>query len=85
MILDTILYIFLLLLLEIFDLLPAMETVPSNFDSAITTIVPIFSQLNSIIPVSTVITIFLLYLTIEGGLLVFKIFNWIINKLRGSG
>lgn len=85
MIIDLILYLFLQIILQVLDLLPPMTDIPTDFSNAINTFIPIISQLNQIMPVSTIITIFLLYLTIEGGLLLFKMFNWILNKLRGSG
>lgn len=85
MIIDSVLYIFLRILEEIFNLLPEMVSVPEKFDDSITFLLPFWSMANSIFPISTIFQIFLLYLTIEGGLLLFKIFNWIVNKLRGSG
>lgn len=85
MVLDLILYLFFLFLLEVIDLFPDAVALPSAIDSSLTLIVPILSQLNSILPIATIFVIFGLYLTIEGGLLLFKIINWIINKLRGSG
>lgn len=85
MILDTILYIFFTFLIYVFSLLPPMTNIPVAFDESLNFLVPFFNQANSIFPISTVFTIFLLFLTIESVLLIYKVFNWIVNKLRGSG
>lgn len=72
-------------LIWIVDLYPQMETIPSAFDSSVNFLMPFFNMADSVFPISTVFQIFLLYLTIESGLLIFKLFNFLFNKFRGSG
>jgi len=67
------------------SLLPAPETIPSNIDSALTTMGAYFSKLNMFLPVDTLLTLLSLFITIETGILTYKIVIFVYNKIRGSG
>lgn len=66
------------------NLLPNGED--SEFLSdALSFFTPTLSKLNSIFPVDTLIYCISIFLTVEAGILTFKIMNWLFNKVRGSG
>ncbi len=67
------------------DLFPSPSSLPSGINDAFTLLGQYFQKANAILPVDTMITILGLILTLESGILAFKIANWVINKFRGSG
>lgn len=67
------------------DLFPSPSSLPSGINSAFELLGGYFKKANAILPVDTMVTIFSLILTLEAGILAFKISNWVINKFRGSG
>jgi hypothetical protein len=75
-ILDTI-YNFIIWVL---NLLPDIS-LSDSISSSITTAGGYLSALNTIAPVSTLLAIIGLFLTIEGVILVIKIINWFIRKI----
>jgi len=73
-------------ILEIFiRLLPDAEPLPANVSNAFIAITPYWNMLESFFPVSTVLQIISLGLAVETGFLLFKLANFMLNKLRGSG
>lgn len=85
MITDLLLIMFRSILDAMIFLLPNASGLPTEISSAVVSFAPYFSKANSFLPVSTVFSIMALVLVFESGILLFKILNWILNKLRGSG
>lgn len=56
-------------------------TLPANISSAIQTAQGYFSSFNFIFPVSTFIAIIGIVLTIEAGVMIYKVIMWIIKKI----
>ncbi len=84
MVLEAIINIFMFVLGGLLSLLPSVA-IPTNVDSAFTTFATFFHKANAIFPMDTVFAIISITLTIETGILTFKVANYIINKIRGSG
>jgi len=53
----------------------------SNFLSSVSTASGYMSGLNAILPIGTILTILLFYVTFEGGYLAFKAIYWVIRRL----
>lgn len=66
-------------------LLPDVPELPSGLDSSLTSLGSIVSPVNSIFPLATLFTILSIILVFEASVFAFKTFNWIYNKIRGSG
>ncbi|MFA6376664.1 MAG: hypothetical protein WCX69_04670 [Candidatus Paceibacterota bacterium] len=66
-------------------LLPTPSALPSGVNAALTAIGAFFQKANAMFPIDTVFQIFGLVVTIEGGILAFKLGNWAFNKFRGAG
>ena len=56
-------------------------SLPSDITSAISTANGYLYALDYIVPVSTLLAIFALYLTIEGAILTWKALNWLLRRL----
>jgi hypothetical protein len=84
MVLEAIISLFVFVFGGLLSLLPTVS-IPSNVNDAFTTFATFFHKANAVFPMSTVFTIIGLTLAIESGILLFKIANYIINKIRGSG
>lgn len=69
----------------IFNLLPDSQDLPSNISSSLSLFSSYFSQANTLFPVSTMFQILSLGLTFEAVILLFKLTNFLLNKIRGSG
>jgi hypothetical protein len=66
------------------NLLPT-GTIPSEIDTAFTFLASAFEKANVFFPVTVVLTMLSIMLTIEFALFAFKASNWFLNKIRGSG
>jgi len=84
MLFTPIFYIFYLFLLGLLAILPSSAGLPSGFNTALSGIFNGAYAYNSIFPIDTVVTILQFLVIFEGGILLFKIVNWIIGKVRGS-
>lgn len=69
----------------VISVLPDPDELPGGISSAFNTIATYFHKANAILPVDTMFTIIGLILSVEAGVLLFKLSNWVINKVRGSG
>lgn len=85
MITELLLNIFYYLLRGIFYYIPDVTTFPGEVETALSGILPTLIQLNNIFPVDTFFIVFGIFLGVELALLTWKAYNWIINKIRGSG
>ncbi len=84
MVLEAVINIFVFVFGGLLSLLPT-TAIPANVDSAFATFASFFHKANAIFPMDTTFAIIGLTLTIETGILTFKVANYIINKIRGSG
>jgi len=67
-------------------LLPTLGTFGTAFDNAWNWISTWVANFLYVLPASeTVLTVLTFLITLEAGILGFKIFDWILNKVRGSG
>lgn len=85
MIVDLILKIFYYVLFVLISLLPASSVLPVEISNGFLAFATTFNKINSIFPLDTLFLLFSLFISIESGILLFKLFNWAINKFRGSG
>lgn len=85
MITELLLIMFNNLLRFTISLFPNAQTLPTEITSALVTFDSYFDKINSFLPLDTLFVIISLILTFEAGILTFKILNWVLNKLRGSG
>lgn len=70
----------------VISVLPIGGQLPASIDGALQFVADQIAGINSFLPfVSTMVTILLLMLTIEGFIFAYGGVNWTINKLRGSG
>ena len=67
------------------SILPTADAIPSEINQAFSLVAGFFKKANAIFPVDTTFTIIGMIITIEAGILVFKVANWGINKIRGAG
>lgn len=66
--------------------LPSVESLPSGLNTAIDSFLTIIAQWETVIPVfSDLLTIILLMLSIEAGILTLMSINWVIKKATLSG
>lgn len=65
--------------------LPDSTGLNSNITSAITTVASNAHSIDGLFPVYTLIEILKLVVIFEIGVSSFKIINWVLNKVRGSG
>ena len=56
-------------------------SLPGSFASSLATAGGYYNAVNGILPVDTMITIFGVSLTFEGGYLIFKMIMWVIAKI----
>jgi hypothetical protein len=85
MITNALLWIFFTFLASVVSLFPLYSGMPVSFDSALSTITPYLNYINNFFPVDTLWSVLSYLFIFYTGLLSFKILNWIINKVRGSG
>lgn len=85
MITQALAMIFYGLVWGLISLLPNPETLPSAVGTAFTAVAPYFEKANYFFPLTTVFQIIALMTALEIGILTFKAFNWIFNKIRGAG
>jgi len=84
MIVFWLLYPILALMDALVSALPA-ATLPAAVSSAITDVAGYANALSNFLPVSTFLTILLLDLTFEVGVLLYKAARWLWKATRGSG
>lgn len=76
----TILYYSIVAITSPLRLLPDVSLSP-DIANAISTAGAYLNSFSFIIPVGTIVSIFGLFLAIEGGILLFKGINWLIRKI----
>jgi len=64
---------------------PIFSGLPDGVNSAFDLLHNSLAGANSIFPMSTLIDIIGFVLIVESSVILFKTFNWIYNKVRGSG
>lgn len=69
----------------IIGLLPDPTSLPDEMSDAFTQIASYLKKVNHYLPMETIFSIIGLIFAIETGLLLFTVFNWLYNKVRGSG
>lgn len=68
------------------SLLPLMKSLPTDFYNAWDLLSNFISNLYYVVPeVSHILLIASFTLILESSIFLFKLFNWVYNKLRGSG
>jgi len=77
--------VFVVVASAVIGILPTSSSLPSSIDSAFTWLSEVLAPWNAVFPVSTLLNVIVLILGIEAVLMVFSIFNFIVNKVRGSG
>ena len=65
--------------------LPSFTGVPTNVESAFTTILPYLSFANSILPIDHMLTAWALTMSIYVSVLGFKLIEWVISKIWPTG
>jgi Na+/H+ antiporter NhaD/arsenite permease-like protein len=85
MILTLILSALISIVLMLVGLLPNYTGLPTNISDVLNTLIGIFSKANNFFPFETLYTIAIVVFGIELSIFMFKIGNWIFNKIRGSG
>lgn len=76
--------IFFALINVILNILPT-ATMPSGVDSSLSWLFTSVSPFNFIIPFTTLFYLVGIVLMIEAFILSFKMSDWVMNKIRGSG
>jgi len=67
------------------SLLPNSGELPDGITNAFSTFASYWNMANSILPMNTFFSIIVLGLAFEAGYLTFKLINFVVNKVRGSG
>ena len=76
----SLLYLTILVITSPLRLLPDVS-LPAGIASAITTANSYISALNFVAPIDTILIIIGLVISVEGGIIVWKIINWLIRKI----
>lgn len=71
-------------LYNLIDIFPNGSGLDSNISSSFTTMVGYAYSYSWLLPIGTLITVLIIAVTFQSGILLFKIINWIIGKIRGS-
>lgn len=69
----------------VISLLPAPTSLPSGLENIFTTITSYLEKINGFFPVDVLLQALGFLFAFEGGILLFKFFNFVLKKLRGSG
>jgi len=85
MITDLLLNMLYVLLSGIASILPVSATISPNVASSFSTMAVYWNRADVFVPMDIRFVIIVLILAIETGILGYKLINWAINKLRGSG
>jgi hypothetical protein len=80
---EILITIFKTLLDFMVSLLPNMPTIDPNISEGIDNLSGYWWSWNEILPIDTTITLFAVYLTIEGAIFFFHFDDWIYKKVRG--
>lgn len=73
------------LLLGMFALLPSSDGLPTDVSTAFATLLQQAYAWEYILPLDTLLTVAGLAVSFHFAIFVFKLFNWVLNKVRGSG
>lgn len=85
MITSVLMNLFLTCISFCFSFLPDSDSLPSQISDSLLVFASYFNKADSLFPVSTVFTIIALGVSVELALFFFKLINWVLNKIRGSG
>jgi len=83
MIVSGIIYLLYWLLSGLVMVLPTTQALPSQIDNALNFFIPKFSAWNAYIPLSDILTVFGLVLSIELSIWTFHGIDWTYKKFRG--
>jgi len=79
-------FVFLgVLLADLAAILPVAQPLPAGITNAIGAINGAISMIGFLFPFDTLFECLAVVITIEGGIFAFKLANWFLNKIRGSG
>lgn len=79
------LYAFYYFLSAAIFILPPMSWVPGQIDNGINYILGVLGYFDAIIPVQSLLSALLILMGFEFAIFTYRLINWGINKLRGSG
>jgi hypothetical protein len=85
MISSILLIIFYSFLSFVIGFFPSWDGWPTAMEDTITTLGVNLGILNKIFPIDTILTILGIMFLLEFGYQNYRIINWILNKIRGSG
>jgi hypothetical protein len=69
----------------LFAIFPAYTGLPQNVNDTIDMIRCYLDKWDDVLPVATILEVLGIILAIEIAIFLYKIINWSVNKLRGSG
>jgi len=69
----------------VLDILPEYTFLPEAARNAFDQLVPYFGIANKIFPVDTLFAVAVFVFYVEGAFFLFKMFNWLFDKVRGAG
>lgn len=72
-------------ILAVLSVFPRYEGLPESLQTSFDTLQPYIYQANIVFPIDTALDVATFIFGFYTILITWKIFNWIINKLRGSG
>jgi hypothetical protein len=73
-----------ILVSNLIALLPTSSGFTSGFNTSLTQFFGYAYSFNDIFPIDTLITVLGLTVAFQAGVLLFKMFNWVLGKIRGS-
>lgn len=85
MIFNIIIGILISVLLFFISLLPDGIPLPTIISDSFATLSTYLGQANTFFPIDTALQIIGLGIVVELSIVTFKMFNWVLNKIRGSG
>lgn len=85
MILAFLINSFYILIYNVFSILPDSTGLSSDIIDSITVMVEYSHTVDAIFPIETLVDALKYILIFEVGIFSFKIINWVISKVRGSG
>jgi len=85
MITNAILFIFFTFLGAVTSLLPSYSGLPDDLETAFNSIGTYLNQANVIFPIDTLFDCAVILVSVEFAIMTFKLLNFVINKVRGSG
>jgi len=85
MITEILILLFGAVITTLSSLLPAPSSLPPQIASSLAVFTGYFAKIQVFFPLDVAFQVVALILAFEGSILLFKFFNFALNKLRGSG